>query len=75
MNPNLPGGVLNLCFTSSSYFFYFPLYLSYHQNIIFVKIDFSVAMLHRNDKAQECQVGKGKAGAERPLSLSPNPMN
>jgi len=32
-------------------------------------------MLHRNDKAHECQVGKGKADALRPLSLSPKPMN
>jgi len=32
-------------------------------------------VLHRNDKAHECKVGKGKAGAERPLSLSPKPIN
>jgi len=32
-------------------------------------------VLHRNDKAHECRVGKGKVGAERPLSLSPKPIN
>ena len=43
-----------------------------------MKIDFFPHVreeIYQNDKVHECLVGKGKAGAERPLSLSPKPIN